>query len=199
MKNIAAFLLTLLLLIASANELLAQNEYEIGRFYEGYIITLDGEQQDGYIKYENFNTMQSSIIFATDPNNRRSRIAYKAKTLAGFKVADQTWHAIPFKDLIGPKQQLFLQLYMDGFIKLYHYYGSANNSSEEAVVVVRKGDEMAFNQGTFITGFHKKVSELVAEHEELAAKVADKEKGYKLLQLYDIIDEYNAWYKSNKD
>lgn len=197
MKKIAGFFITLLLLVASANELFSQGEYVIDRFYEGYIITLDGEQQDGYIKYEYFNKMQSSIIFATDPNNRRTRTTYKAKTLSGFKVADRDWHSIPFKDIIGPKQQMFLQFDQGGFIKLYQSYPTGSNLQDEAQVIMRKGDEVAFNQGTFITGFHKKVSALVAEHEELAAKVKNKEKGYKLLQLYDIIDQYNAWYKAN--
>lgn len=196
MKSFSILFITLLLMVAGAQELSAQ-DYIIGRFYEGYIITLDGERQDGYIKYEKFNTMQSSIIFATDPKNRRTRTAYKAKALSGFMVAGHTWHSIPFKDLIGPKQQKFMQLDLDGQIKLYLFYGTESNVSADAQVVIRKGDEVAFNQGTFITGFHKKASELVSEHTALADKIRNKEKGYKLLQLYDIIDEYNAWYREN--
>lgn len=197
MKNLTVFFFTLLLLMGSANSLLAQGEYEFGRFYEGYLIMPDGAQIDGYIMYENFNKMQSSIIYATDPNNRRTRMTYKAKDLAAFKVADKLWHSIPFKDLIGPKQQMFMQLEQDGFIKLYLYYGTESNLRDDAQVIIKKGDEIAFNQGTFITGFHKKMSELVSEYEALASKVSNKEDGYKLLQLYDILEEFNRWYAEN--
>ena len=141
--------------------------------------------------------MQSAIVFATDPKSRKTRVKYKAKDLKGFRVADSEWQSIVFKDLIGPKQTMFMQLDQDGFIKLYLYYPNMSNAKDDAQVVIKKGDENAFNQGTFITGFHKKMSELVSEHEALAAKVKNKEKGYKLLQLYDIIDEYNKWYAEN--
>lgn len=197
MKNFAAFWLTLLLMVGSVNELFAQSDYVIGRFYEGYIILPDGSREDGFIKYDIFNEMQGAIVFATDPKSRRTRTTYKPKTLQGYKVADRTWHSVLFKDIIGPKMQRFLQLESDGFIKLYQYYPNEGNRPDDAQVVIQKGDEVAFNQGSLLTGFHKKVGELVSEHEELAAKVRNKEKGYKLLQLYDIIDEYNTWYQAN--
>lgn len=49
-------------------------------------------------------------------------------------------------------------------------------------------------------GFKKKMSEYVNEYEELAKKIANKEKGYKVFNINKIIDEYNAWYmKANPD
>jgi hypothetical protein len=38
----------------------------------------------------------------------------------------------------------------------------------------------------------------VADDEELSKKVADKEKGYGMLQIDKVIAEYNAWYNSKK-
>jgi hypothetical protein len=38
---------------------------------------------------------------------------------------------------------------------------------------------------------------LVAEHQELANKVKNKEKGYKMFNLFEIINEYNAWAAEN--
>ena len=50
----------------------------------------------------------------------------------------------------------------------------------------------------FAIGFAKKMSAFVADDEELSKKVADKEKGYGMLQIDAIVDEYNTWYKTNK-
>jgi hypothetical protein len=48
----------------------------------------------------------------------------------------------------------------------------------------------------FGLGFAKKLSQYLSDYPELSKKVADKEKGYGMLKLLDIIAEYNSWYAS---
>lgn len=40
------------------------------------------------------------------------------------------------------------------------------------------------------------MSEYVSDYAELSKKILDKEKGYGLLKILDIIDEYNTWCKT---
>jgi hypothetical protein len=42
------------------------------------------------------------------------------------------------------------------------------------------------------------MSKLVDDYPELAAKVETKEKGYGLMKIYDIVDEYNAWWAKKR-
>ena len=41
--------------------------------------------------------------------------------------------------------------------------------------------------------FAKKMPALIEDNAELAKKVADKEKGYTFLRIYEVIQEYNEW------
>jgi hypothetical protein len=42
------------------------------------------------------------------------------------------------------------------------------------------------------------MSKLVDDYPELAAKVEAKEKGYGLMKIYDIVDEYNVWWAKKR-
>jgi hypothetical protein len=43
------------------------------------------------------------------------------------------------------------------------------------------------------------MSEYVEDYSELSQKIANKEKGYRLLDMYSIIEEYNNWYAANHE
>jgi hypothetical protein len=60
--------------------------------------------------------------------------------------------------------------------------------------VWQKGDEEPVSNASMLFSFKKNVLKLVGDYPELAAKIENKEKGYGLLNLQAIIDEYNAWY-----
>ena len=65
-------------------------------------------------------------------------------------------------------------------------------------IVWQKLDEKPIQQQDFALGFAKRMSKLVDDYPELAAKVEAKEKGYGLFKIYDIVDEYNAWWAKKR-
>ncbi len=50
------------------------------------------------------------------------------------------------------------------------------------------------NVATMLLGFKKKMSAHVADYPELSKKIAKKERGYGVMGLVPIVQEYNAWY-----
>lgn len=76
----------------------------------------------------------------------------------------------------------------------------ANESDEDfmkrkyppVTVYKKKGEEDAYSVDQFGLKFAQKMSDFVSDNEELASKVRNKEKGYKMLNMLNIIDEYNA-------
>ena len=73
---------------------------------------------------------------------------------------------------------------------------SENPGTYEYVMGLKKGDEDAIGVARFVR-FAKQMSEYISDYEELAKKVKNKEKGYRLLSMMEIIEEYNEWYEEN--
>ena len=61
-----------------------------------------------------------------------------------------------------------------------------------STVMILKNDEKAINTQNFIMGYADKMADLVKDDQELAAKIKNKEKGYSLLNIEAIVDEYNS-------
>ena len=59
-------------------------------------------------------------------------------------------------------------------------------------VWLKNGDEYPKTNDYFALGFAKKMAEYISDNDVLSSKVKNKEKGYKMLQILKIIDEYNA-------
>ncbi|HTL82501.1 MAG TPA: hypothetical protein VL651_12400, partial [Bacteroidia bacterium] len=92
----------------------------------------------------------------------------------------------------------------DGEITEFNFYDETGareaDGSWKYDVVYLKQHDAAFPKPVtlqyFGIGYAKKMSEYVADDADLSKKVADKEKGYGMLQLDAVIDEYNTWYAS---
>lgn len=184
--------------------------YRGGELYPGYIIDAAGKKTEGYIKYQNRYTMQNEVLFFTDKDDKKSKQDLKTKDLKEYKVADKLYHCINYSGgLVGSAVRANLVV-QEGCITQYVWYNRAENwaimqkgateSEEEfmarmypSVMVFKKaGDEQPRSLDYFGLGFPKKMSEYVSDNAELAKKVADKEKGYGMLKVLDIINEYNA-------
>ena len=184
--------------------------YRGGELYPGYIIDATGKKTEGYIKYQNRYTMQNEVLFFTDKDDKKSKQDLKTKDLKEYKVADKLYHCINYSGgLVGSAVRANLVV-QEGCITQYVWYNRAENwaimqkgateSEEEfmarmypsVMVFMKAGDEQPRSLDYFGLGFPKKMSEYVSDNAELAKKVADKEKGYGMLKVLDIINEYNA-------
>ncbi|HEY0977234.1 MAG TPA: hypothetical protein VGE21_07165 [Flavobacteriales bacterium] len=184
--------------------------YRMGELYPGYIIDASGKKTEGWIKYQNRYTMQNEVLFWTDKDNKKTKQDLKTKDLKEYKVADKLYHCINYSGgLIGSAVRANLVV-KDGCIVEYVWYTRADNymtmvklaneTEEEymarlypATMVYNKpGDEKPRSLDYFGLKFKEKMAEYVGDNKELAKKVADGEKGYGMLNIQAIINEYNA-------
>lgn len=59
--------------------------------------------------------------------------------------------------------------------------------------VWQKGNDEPVSNSQLLFGFKKNAVKLVNDDAELVGKIERKEKGYGMLSLDKIVDEYNAW------
>ena len=181
----------LVVFVLAAMSARAQEEYKLFDYYEGYVIHKDGNKERGYIQYLDESDRYEKVVFKKELNGKKEKL--KPKDIAGYKVADKIYHTVEFKS-IPFKNTKFLVLEKDGCLKQY-YYRSLSEGAWSTTVIL-KNDEQAVNTQTFILGFADKMADMVKNNEELAQKIRNKEKGYSLIHLEAIVDEYNANCKS---
>jgi hypothetical protein len=187
--------------------------YQFGKVYPGYIVKLSGDTVNGFVQHQNRSKNQTECNFYTDPNDKKSKVTYKSDDIKAYKVGDKDYRAIRYSGGLIGKAVRFNLLVADGHIARYMWYykeqdinmQSGNESdydfdkrihTEKQVYI--KGDAQPFDHDKFALRWGKVMSELVSENAELATKVSNKDKGYGLLNHYDIISEYNTWYAQNK-
>lgn len=184
--------------------------YSVGRKYPGYIIKTDGTKTEGYIKAQARaglegvgSSNQNSVEFYTDPENKKTKVVYKPEDLKEYKIAEKVYRSMNYSGGLTSKPVRFLLLVQDGAIARYSWYDHEGYEPGNTIpptphyvekVIYQKGSEKPFEESSFLLGFSKKMSALVSDYPELATKVTNEEKGYKLLSIREIIAEYNAWY-----
>ncbi|WP_299683636.1 hypothetical protein [uncultured Dokdonia sp.] len=180
-------LLTLVLIVFVTLSITAQQQkYRVSNFYEGYIITKDGNKEKGYILYQDETVRYKKVVFKKERKGKKQR--FSVKDIKGYKVAGETYHAIQYKDVVF-KQSYFLLLEKEGCINTYKRRDIIDGEWQNEMILSLDGD--AISTQTFALGFAKKLSAFIKDNKELAAKVKNKEKGYRLLSLEAIIAEYN--------
>lgn len=161
--------------------------YKVGNFYEGYIIKTDGSKERGYIYYDDESIRYEKVVFKKEQKGKKER--FKPKDIAGYKVADQVYHTVQFQD-IPFKNTKFLLLQKEGCLSMYSYRTLSDGAW--STVMILKNDDKAINTQNFILGYADKMAEMVKDDTRLADKIKNKEKGYSLLNIEAIVDEYNA-------
>jgi len=201
---------TLLLFAAFASN--AQNEniaYVSGGYMDGYVILKDGTQKNGFIRYSDPYNIQNTVVFFTDKDDKDTKEKFDAEDLTEYRVGEKTYHVIHWSGGMFDKPLKGNMLVEDGCIRRYTWYNRPesvlaavqNPGESDADFLERKyspqtvynhvGKEKAYQQSDFGLKFAKKMSEFVEDNAELAEKVANKEKGYKMLNMLSIIEEYN--------
>lgn len=187
--------------------------YKYYQLYPGYIINNSGDTIKGYVEHGDRTRNQTKCIFYTDISNSKTKKIYKPDDLKGYCVADKIYRSIHYSGGLFGKPLNFVLVAKQGRIARLYYYtkdegyviqvrkqGETDAQydariSKEEIVWQKENEDPVANTSLFL-GFAKKVGKLIADYPELAKKVENKEKGYTVLKILDIIDEYNNWWKS---
>lgn len=194
--------------------------YQEGKKYSGYIIKLDGDTIYGYLKALPRTVIdgmghsnQNRVYFYLNESDRKPQDKYKPKELKGYLIADKLYESINYSGglLKKPNFNIVLQ---DGAIRQYEWYSTRDGfirmrkqSGEswaeyddrryETKLIIAKDPTEPIEYSFLGMRFAKKMPEMIGDHKELATKVANKEKGYKWINFFEVIDEYNAWAADN--
>ncbi|CAN5431067.1 hypothetical protein BH11BAC2_BH11BAC2_23120 [soil metagenome] len=193
----------LLILTAFVQLGLAQDwnwqNYRYRKPYPGYVINAAGEKKDGYLILNGQLENQKECVFMTDTNDSKTNITYKPADLKEYKVADKTYRVIHYSGGLTSTPVRFVLLTKAGRLSQFEWY-DMNDATRviDAKQVYQKMDEKPFENSAFVFKFAKFWAEQTTDYPELSAKIANKEKGYTLLNMLAFIDEYNAYWAAKK-
>jgi len=199
----------------------SQPEPERGTVLPGYIINHGGDTVRGYMLNLNLWLNQKMTFFYKDPNDREGRIKYTPKDIKAYQVGPRFYESMDYTFTNSIRSDNFIMRKVDGPIKYYVWYYDEDKSKlmnwdnislidlEKALMFDeselwkdefgrKRNEETLTPFGLkFLMKFAKNMSEYVKDDVELAQKIANKQEGYKNINIEAIIREYNEWYLKN--
>lgn len=157
------------------------------KIYPGTVTTLDGKTIEGYILNRGSDLNQNECIFFTNANDHRSKKNYRPEDLIGYSIENYQYKSLNYSGPIkfGKAARKFAFVAKPGVIATFIYY------SPEKEMFWAKGNEEPVSSTSLAIGFRKNIAKLIGDDAELMGKVERKEKGYGMLNILDIINEYN--------
>ncbi len=195
--------------------------YRVGTIYPGYIVKLDGDTIQGFIKANTRcsgggigSSNQNLAQFFTSKTDKKPAAKYKPADIKGYKVADKVYESINYSGGLFKKPNFNLVV-DEGTIRIYEWYATVENFNSvskqsgeswsdfdarrfETKLIVAKVPTEPIEFSMLGLSFARKMPPMIADHKELAQKVADKEKGYSFLKIFEVITEYNEWSANQK-
>ncbi|SMC94714.1 hypothetical protein [Pedobacter nyackensis] len=157
------------------------------KLYPGTVVTLDGTVINGYV-YNNYKEKnQKQCLFYKEKDGRSERI-YKPNELISYTIENTEYRSVNYDGTLrfGKPGKNFVFVAQPGAITTYAYYGS------EKQIFWAKGNEAPVIGADLTLGFKKNINKLIGDNTALASKVEQKQKGYGMMNIIDIINEYNA-------
>ena len=185
-------ILFLLLIFAGVqSQSKAQNYMEplaARQLYPGTVVTLDGTVIEGYV-YNNYRDKnQKQCVFYKEKDGRGEHV-YKPDELKSYTIENTEYRSVNYDGTLklGKPGRNFVFVAQKGAITTYGYY----SGSEQQIFWAKDNEGPVI--GTDLTfGFRKNINKLIGDNADLSGKVERKEKGYGMLNIIDIINEYNA-------
>ena len=189
------------------------NWEDVSEKLPGYVITNNGEKIEGYLKRFLKIKSQRKVKFFKTLDDKP--VVYEPEDLKAYKIENDYYETHPYEGLSG-KTKVFLLRTVDGKISLFDYYirveddrGAEMTLSKKGnteisldfdgtkiqteILAVKDGDDyLKFASSKVIFSFKNVMSKYVADYPELAKKIKDKEEGYRILSILNIVNEYNA-------
>jgi hypothetical protein len=194
--------------------------YSVGKKYPGYIIQPSGDTVKGFLEAKMRcaiggvgNSNQNLAEFYLNENDKKPTAKYKPEDIKGYMIADKVYESIAYSGGMLKKANFNLVI-TDGAIRIYEWYSTREGfaliqqqSGEDlkaydarrfdTKTIIAKGGVDPIEYGILGMQFAKKMPPLIADNKEMAEKVANKEDGYKFLQMFAVIEEYNKWKAEN--
>lgn len=195
--------------------------YDEGKLYPGYIIKLEGDTVRGFIKSRSRCSLtgmgssnQNTAEFYLYESDRKPVDKFKPSEIKGYKIADKEYQSIKYSGGLFNKPN-FNIIVKDGPIRIYEWYSMKDNfatirkqSGEnwrdyyerlyETKLIIAKDPKEPVELAMLGLFFTKNFLPMIADYPELSEKVKNKEKGYTLLNIFDVIEEYNNWSEAKK-
>lgn len=193
--------------------------YQVGKMYPGYIVKLDGDTIRGFIKADTRcsidgigSSNQNTAAFYTNAQDKKPVDKYNPTEIKAYGIADKVYESISYSGGLFKKPNFNLVV-QEGKIRLYEWYSTVDNYSNirklsnetweafdarrfETKLIVAKEPTEPIEFSMLGLSFAKKMPLLIDDNSEMAEKVMNKEKGYTFINMYEVIEEYNQWYKS---
>ncbi len=173
---------------AHAQEQFTKSQLSYG-VHPGTVTISDGQVLQGFIVNVDKTQNQNRCVFYTDYKDNRSKKVYKPSEILAYSIENDQYKSIPYSGNIGfgKPDKHFVYITKPGAITTYVYYAT------EQQILWQKSDEEPVSNTSMLLNFKKSILKLVGDDTELASKIESKEKGYSMLNLAQIIDEYNTW------
>jgi len=176
-----------------AQQQLTKSQLSYG-VHPGTVTTLNREVLQGFIINVDETQNQNRCIFYTDYKDSQSKKVYKPSEILAYSIENDQYKSIPYSGNIGfgKSDKHFVYVTQPGAITTFVYY------TPQQQVLWQKGDEDPVSNASMMFSFKKSILKLVGDDTDLANKIESKEKGYGMLNLEQIINEYNTWATAKK-
>ena len=188
------------------------NWEDVSEKLPGYVITNKGEKIEGYLKRFLKIKSQRKVKFFKTLDDKP--VVYGPKDLKAYKIENDYYETHPYEGLSG-KTKVFLLRTVEGKIALFDYYIRVEDDRGAEMTLSKKGnteisldfdgskiqteilavkegkDYLKFASQKVIFSFKNVMSKYVSDYPELAKKIKGKEKGYRILAILKIVNEYN--------
>jgi hypothetical protein len=176
------------------------NVYRVGKIYPGYYVTNAKDTVHGYFMHDDKKGNQKKCRFYTNEMDKKPSQEFKPDEIKSYKVGDKLYRTLNYSGGLLNKPLRFLLVTNDGAITEFVFYSEDGEMAAQAIFH-KPFDPLHHDptpMSSFALGFAKKMSEYISDAPAISKKVADKEKGYGVLAILAIVDEYNAWFAANR-
>jgi hypothetical protein len=176
------------------------NVYMVGRIYPGFYVTNANDTVYGYFMHDDRKGNQKKCRYYKNEMDKKPTSEFKPEDIKSYKVGDKLYRTLNYSGGLLNKPLRFLLVTNDGGITEFVFY--SEDAAQEAQGIFHKPKDPSHSDpityAYFGLSFAKKLSDYISDYPALSQKVANKDKGYGLLNLLAIIDEYNAWFAAKK-
>jgi hypothetical protein len=206
MKKLLIVLLSFVMISTFAQSGNTFKATDVGQKFNGFMVTVKHDTVKCSFQIWTQDVMQIGCQ-AIDLNGKDLWGNSWANTIT-YQIENNTkWFSTKLTTLkapADPKRQgegaeTFVLCQEVGPISLFEYnfvdYMASPQKNEVKTYMQLPGGEVV-DISSLLLGYVKKMSGYVKDYPELAAKITNKEKGYGLMNINNVIREYNAWYLS---
>lgn len=174
-----------------------------GEYIRGFLIDETNDTIKGAINWKIHYRQQEYVAMESDNKDFRAR-SFRPNNVKYYELDNNTkWLSTKFTNLRAPEdnkrndKETFLLATIIGPITVFNYNfydASTNPPKNETSEYLQSPTGEVIITSSLLLGFKKKMADFVKDYPELASKITNKEKGYGMLGIYDIVREYNKWY-----